>query len=167
MNRLVLSGPTVSRVCFKAREPTVTMDSTWVSPLVNSPVPWVRGRIPVSQVMGRTWSNARPSERTCCDRIRPRTASRKTALKPSAMAILEYSSFRVSVTRAEISFSPSSISYMPGLPLRRSSQREPTTSLTLAITASAAAESYSKVDLGLPTLPVKSSIMSMVAELAC
>ena len=75
MNRLVPSGPTVSRVCFMAMEATVTMESTWVWPRVNKPEPWVRGSRPTSQVMGRISVVPRPSGRMPWSKIRLRTTS--------------------------------------------------------------------------------------------
>ena len=44
--------------------PSVVTARDWVSPRVKSAEPWTRGRIPVSQEMGRSSSMALPSTRT-------------------------------------------------------------------------------------------------------
>ena len=53
------SPSSTSRRCWSSAVPSVAVTSAWVSPRVNSAEPCVRGSIPTSQVIGRTWSNAR------------------------------------------------------------------------------------------------------------
>ena len=42
----------------------MTTTSAWVSPRVKSADPWVRGRTPVSMLIGRMVSRSRPSTRS-------------------------------------------------------------------------------------------------------
>src|SRR5438132_3065138 len=51
-------------ICMSSLVPSVTVASAWVSPLVNSAEPCTRGSRPTSQVIVRTWSNARSEEHT-------------------------------------------------------------------------------------------------------
>ncbi len=64
----------------------------WVSPRVKSAEPWVRGRMPTSQVIGRICENSRPSRRLparIVSRVSTLTrssAARATCLRLSASA---------------------------------------------------------------------------------
>ena len=66
----VSSGSMPSSRCCSPIEPSVAMVSTWVSPRVNRPEPWVRGSRPTSQLMGRISSVLRPSGRLPSFRMR-------------------------------------------------------------------------------------------------
>ena len=55
--------------CSSRLVPSVTTPSACVCPRVNSAEPWVRGRTPTSQEMGRISSRPRPSARSPFERI--------------------------------------------------------------------------------------------------
>ncbi len=61
--------PKPSSCCLFLVEPRVVMASTCVCPLVNRAEPWVRGRSPISQLMGRTSVKPRPLMRCAFSRM--------------------------------------------------------------------------------------------------
>jgi len=69
MKRLLSSKPNPSSGCSCLIEPRVVIVNTWVSPRVNRPEPWVRGRSPISQLMGLTSVRLRPPIRCALSRI--------------------------------------------------------------------------------------------------
>ena len=57
-------SPSYSSMIWASSEvPSVAVTRACVSPRVKSAEPWVRGRMPTSQVIGRIWANSRPSRR--------------------------------------------------------------------------------------------------------
>ena len=77
-----LSPSYSSMICASSDVPSVAVTSACVSPRVKSAEPWVRGRRPTSQVIGRIWSNPRPSSR-----LPPRIVSRVSTLTRSSIAL--------------------------------------------------------------------------------
>ena len=69
MNRFLLSPSRSSIRCSSSEVPRVVVARACVWPRVKRAEPCVRGRTPVSQVMGRTWVTARPSARRPSSRI--------------------------------------------------------------------------------------------------
>ena len=61
-SRYSLKSPSIR--CSSSTLPSVQLTSAWVSPLVNSAEPCVRGKSPMRHSMGRTASSRRPSQRT-------------------------------------------------------------------------------------------------------
>ena len=87
MKRLEASpGSSSSMRCSSSLVPRVTVTSAWVSPRVNSAEPCVRGRTPVSMVMARISSKARPSGRRRFLSISSRKMRSLRASKQSAAA---------------------------------------------------------------------------------
>ncbi len=62
-----------SRTCSSSMVPSVVTARAWVSPRVNRAEPWVRGRTPISQVMGLISSRPRPSTRSPLSRMLSRS----------------------------------------------------------------------------------------------
>src|SRR6266446_1186017 len=69
MKRSRYSPASASMICSSRPVPSVTVTSAWVSPRVNSAEPWVRGRTPTRQLIGRTVRVSRPSMRGSPSRI--------------------------------------------------------------------------------------------------
>ena len=61
MKRLVSCGLSVSSLCTSPIEPSVATPRTCVSPLVKRPLPWARGRSPISQSSSRISFRPLPS----------------------------------------------------------------------------------------------------------
>ena len=108
MKRLVASpGSSSSMRCSSSLVPSVTVTSACVSPRVNSAEPWVRGSTPVSMVIWRISSNARPSGRRwffsiSSRKMRSFSASKHLpAFSPAALPAVASSTFFFSAaTRA-------------------------------------------------------------------
>jgi hypothetical protein len=75
-------------ICSDSLVPSVVVQIACVSPRVNSAEPWVRGRKPTLDSIGRTWSSLRPSMRLPSLRIAVRTMSASTFLV-SLLAVIE------------------------------------------------------------------------------
>ncbi len=67
------------------------MQSTWVKPRLNRPVPWVRGKSPTSQEMGRSSLTPRPLTRLPCSSTLFRSNFRTSLSKASSTSPLGYS----------------------------------------------------------------------------
>ena len=68
-------------ICSSSPVPSVVTTSAWVSPRVNSDEPWVRGRMPTSDTIGRTVVRSRPSIRAPPEMMSPRRIELSSFLK--------------------------------------------------------------------------------------
>ena len=74
--------------CSSSPVPSVATTSAWVSPRVNSAEPWVRGRMPTSDTIGRTVFTSRPSMRLPVSRMFQRTILASSSLNTPPMRSL-------------------------------------------------------------------------------
>ncbi len=83
MRNVCSLSPSYSSMIWASSEvPRVAVTRACVSPRVKSDEPWVRGRKPTSQVIGRIWEKSRPSSR-----LPPRIVSRVRTLTRSSAAL--------------------------------------------------------------------------------
>ena len=135
-------------ICSSPMEPNVVTVSTCVCPLVKRPEPWTRGRMPTSQLTGRTSSRARPSGRifSCVIIWRTIPFSIRYRIWAISFTASGYSSVKctmVSSLMAEMSASRASLSLFRVAASRRASAYERTFSSSSSDTLNTAGICFS------------------------
>ena len=164
MYRFLSSIPMVSRRCLRLSEPRVAMERACVSPRVKSPLPWVRGSTPTSQVMGRISSKPRPSRRTPRPTTLLRTWLLRCALELFAhLRGVEAGRIDPATTLFFTSATAASRSALrPGLKSTESS-RSPAASATASASSCGAGSGSVTANLGFAADRISSSWRSMVS----
>ena len=155
----------LSILCPSLNEPSVVIVRTCVSPLVNSPEPWVRGNRPTCDSMGRISFRPRPSGLIPRSNIRFLTSTLTRSSKATATLSAGYSDDSRSITRAFTLATPASRAALsPGL--NRTSSSLPSMADLTALSSSPGKPSGVRTwNLGLPIAWVISSIRSTTSTL--